>query len=74
MKSTTQKICESISSIRDDLEKIEAHILSGASLDVSESIQDLDNRAHLAWIVCDEERMEDAAHQEHNNFHRAGMV
>jgi len=74
MKTTTQKALESINSIRDDLDKIEAHIGSSASLDVSEMLRDLDNRAHLCWIASDEERMEIEASYSHEVRHGVGRV
>jgi len=74
MKTTTQKARERIASIRDDLNKIEAHIGSSASLDVSEMLRDLDNRAHLCWIASDEERMEVEASYSHEVRHGVGRV
>ena len=74
MKSSTQKALASIASIRDDLDKIEAHIKPYVSLDVSEIIQNLDNLTHIAWIVCDEERMEVEASYEHEIQHGVGRV
>ena len=74
MKTTTQKALESIASIRDDLDKIELHIGSSASLDVSEIVQKIDNLTHIAWIVCDEERMEIEASYSHEVRHGVGRV
>jgi len=74
MKTTTQKALESINSIRDDLNKIELHIGSSASLDVSEIVQKIDNLTHIAWIVCDEERMEIEASYSHEVRHGVGRV
>lgn len=64
---------QKIEYIRGNLIDIEAHISRGASLEVSQMLTDILSRAYLLAIVCEEEAEEDAAHQEHENYHRVGM-